>query len=156
MTQGTVGITVYGPPVPSTFGPSPGPAWQVNPQGLVTAGPNGLTTLHGMGVAKGPSGLPMGIPFGCESDGPREILASEMDHNLVTAYTEFLMFMGALNNTLEFNDGTYNYLGVDTSYPLGSGFFVSPTAAAEPSGLASYITPTSGTAIFMSDSSGYR
>ena len=156
MTVGAVGVKLFGPPLESKFTPKGG--WLYGPGGEVLNSPNGMVNHHGKAVGKGPSGYPLMVPWGCESDGPRELLKSELDHNMITQYAQFIMFMGMVNNNLNFNDGTSNYAPfstVGTSFP--DGFYVSPTQIALPSGAVSNLTipNTAGAAIFMSTNSSY-
>ena len=154
MTTGAVGVKLFGPPLESTFTPKGG--WLYGPGGEVLNSPNGTVNHHGKALGRGPSGYPLMVPWGCDSDGPRELLKSELDHNMITQYAQFLMFMGMVNNSLEFNDGTYNYATfstVGTSFP--DAFYVSPTQIPLPSGAVSNLTIPNGAAIFMSTSSAY-
>ena len=156
MTVGAVGVKLFGPPLDTTYTPKGG--WLYGPGGEVLNSPNGTVNHHGKALGRGPSGYPLMVPWGCESDGPRELLKSELDHNMITQYAQFLMFMGMVNNNLNFNDGTSNYATfstVGTSFP--DGFYVSPTQIALPSGAVSNLTipNTAGAAIFMSTNSSY-
>ena len=158
MTVGAVGVKLFGPPLESTFTPKGG--WLYGPGGEVLNSPNGLVNHHGKAVGKGPSGYPLMVPWGCDSDGPRELLKSELDHNMITQYAQFMMFMGSAGQSLQFSDGTDNYASWSTLYlnnmqVLVSGFYVMPTTVALPTGEVSAITMASGSSIFMGTSSGY-
>ena len=160
MTVGAVGVKLFGPPLESKFTPKGG--WLYGPGGEVLNSPNGLVNHHGKALGKGPSGFPLIVPWGCESDGPRELLKSELDHNMITQYTQFLMFMSGGGTSLEFNDGTDNYASWTYLYSdspgmnlIMSGFYVMPTTVALPTGEVSAITMASGSSIFMSTGSSY-
>ena len=157
MTVGAVGVKLFGPPLDTTFTPKGG--WLYGPGGEVLNSPNGMVNHHGKALGKGPSGYPLMVPWGCQADGPRELLKSELDHNMITQYTQFLMFMGSADTTLEFNDGTDNYASWTTlsqnanMQELLSGFYVMPTTVALPTGEVSAITMASGSSIFISTNS---
>ena len=156
MTTGAVGVKLFGPPLESTFTPKGG--WLYGPGGEVLNSTNGLVNHHGKALGKGPSGFPLMVPWGCESDGPRELLKSELDHNMITQYAQFLMFMGSAGQSVKFSDGTDNYASWTTLYGnnmqlLLSGFYVMPTTVALPTGEVSAITMASGSSIFMGTSS---
>lgn len=159
MTTGAVGVKLFGPPLESTFTPKGG--WLYGPGGEVLNSPNGMVNHHGKALGRGPSGFPLMVPWGCDSDGPRELLKSELDHNMITQYPQFLMFMGSAGQSVQFSDGTDNYASwtylsqnASTQF-LVSGFYVMPTTVALPTGEVSAITMASGSSIFMGTSSGY-
>lgn len=156
MTQGAVKIELFGPPLDSSFTPTGG--WLYGPGGEVLNSPKGLVNYRGRALGKGPSGYPLKVPFGCDSAGPRELLRDELDHNFITQYTQFLMFMGMGDYILTFYDGSNTYAGFSTIYgntmPL-TNFYVMPTTVAEPSGQVSAITLAAGSAVFLSTASNY-
>ena len=154
MTQGAVKIELFGPPLESSFTPTGG--WLYGPGGEVLNSPKGLVNHRGRALGKGPSGYPLKVPFGCDSAGPRELLQDELDHNFITQYTQFLMFMSMVNTNLTFYDGSNTYAGYNTlagHTPLLYSFYVMPTTVAEPSGQVSAITLAAGSAVFLSTSS---
>ena len=159
MTVGAVGVKLFGPPLDPTYTPKGG--WLYGPGGEVLNSPNGMVNHHGKALGRGPSGYPLMVPWGCDSDGPRELLKSELDHNMITQYAQFLMFMGSADQYLQFNDGTDNYANwldlsqASNTQVLLNGFYVMPTTVALPTGEVSAITMASGSSIFMSTSSGY-
>ena len=159
MTVGAVGVKLFGPPLESKFTPKGG--WLYGPGGEVLNSTNGLVNHNGKALGKGPSGFPLMVPWGCESDGPRELLKSELDHNMITQYAQFLMFMGSAGQSVQFNDGTDNYADWLSLYQnsnmqlLVSGFYVMPTTVALPTGEVSAITMASGSSIFMSTNAAY-
>jgi hypothetical protein len=101
----------------------------------------------------GPNGLPLWLPKGLEADGPREILKSERDHNMITQWALYTMFMNFAGGVGDFSDGTDTYQS--SAYGLFSGAYVMPTTVAAPSGEVSAITMASGSGIFTKDSSEY-
>ena len=156
MTQGAVKIELFGPPLESSFTPTGG--WLYGPGGEVLNSPKGLVNHRGRALGKGPSGYPLKVPFGCDSAGPRELLRDELDHNFITQYTQFLMFMGMVDASLTFYDGSNTYAGYNVLYGHTSllySFYVMPTTVAEPSGQVSAITLAAGSAVFISTNSGY-
>ena len=155
MTVGAVGVKLFGPPLDTKYTPKGG--WLYGPGGEVLNSPNGMVNHHGKALGRGPSGYPLMVPWGCESDGPRELLKSELDHNMITQYTQFLMFMGIASQSVQFSDGTDNYASWEYISPnsllLLSGFYVMPTTVALPTGEVSAITMASGSSVFMSTNS---
>ena len=154
MTQGAVKIELFGPPLEPSFTPTGG--WLYGPGGEVLNSPKGLVNHRGRALGKGPSGLPLKVPYGCDSAGPRELLRDELDHNFITQYTQFLMFMGMVDFYLTFYDGSNTYADYNAGIgntPLLSNFYVMPTTVAEPSGQVSAITLAAGSAVFISTSS---
>ena len=157
MTQGAVKIELFGPPLESSFTPTGG--WLYGPGGEVLNSPKGLVNYGGRALGKGPSGYPLKVPYGCDSAGPRELLRDELDHNFITQYTQFLMFMGMVDDGLTFYDGSNTYANFasifnSSSYMLSS-FYVMPTTVAEPSGQVSAITLAAGSAVFLNSNTGY-
>ena len=149
MTQGAVKIELFGPPLESSFTPTGG--WLYGPGGEVLNSPKGLVNHRGRALGKGPSGLPLKVPYGCDSAGPRELLRDELDHNFITQYTQFLMFMGMVDGGLTFYDGSNTYAGsatITSKTSLLNSFYVMPTTVAEPSGQVSAITLAAGSAVF--------
>ena len=148
MTQGAVKIELFGPPLESSFTPTGG--WLYGPGGEVLNSPKGLVNHRGRALGKGPSDYPLKVPYGCDSAGPRELLRDELDHNFITQYTQFLMFMSMVNTNLTFYDGSNTYADYKTavSFMLSS-FYVMPTTVAEPSGQVSAITLAAGSAVFL-------
>jgi len=182
MTTGLVDIKIFGPPVASSelpaggflVGPDNNPIG-VQPVGSPVGGsPAGGTPVGGTPVGGPPwpmvqldgiyrpassNGLPLLVPPGCEADGSRELLVHERDHNWISQYTQFLMFMGLVDTSLYFYDGTGYYMSFSNLYTgnllLPSGFYICPTTVTIPSGEVSAITLPSNSAIFTDTGSGY-
>ena len=158
MTTGIVDIKVFGPPIPSSELPPKGIDYGRfnHPDSAVNDTNWPMVLVDGVYRPKGPNGYPLWVPHGTTQ--VREMISHERDKNMVTQYAQFLMFMGMVNNSLEFNDGTYNYATFSTvGTSFTSGFYVSPTQIALPSGAVSNLTipNTAGAAIFMSTNSSY-
>ena len=154
MTNGVVDIKVFGPPLTSSDLPSNGIDFGRfnHPSNAVNQPTWPMVLVDGVYRPAGPNGYPLWVPHG--TTVVREMIAHERDHNMITQYTQFLMFMGMVNNSLEFNDGTYNYATfwtVGTSFT--DGFYICPTTVALPTGAVSNITLPSGSAIFMNNTS---
>ena len=154
MTNGVVDIKVFGPPLTSSDLPSNGIDFGRfnHPSNAVNQPTWPMVLVDGVYRPAGPNGYPLWVPHG--TTVVREMIAHERDHNMITQYTQFLMFMGMVNSSLEFNDGTYNYATfgiVGTSFT--NGFYICPTTVALPTGAVSNITLPSGSAIFMSTNS---
>jgi len=111
-----------------------------------------MVQLDGIYRPAGPNGLPLLIPPGCEADGYRELIVHERDTNWISQYTQFLMFMGMVNNSLQFYDGTdyYAQFGTLSGYNMlfTTGFYICPTTVTIPSGEVSAINLPSNSAIF--------
>jgi len=158
MTTGVVDIKIFGPPVASADLPTAG--LQVgasnHPIGVnpIVGKPWPMTLLDGVYRPAGPNGLPLLVPPGCEADGYRELLVHERDHNWISQYTQFLMFMGMVDTSLQFYDGTNYYASysyIETI--ITSGFYVSPETVTIPSDEVSAITfPNGSTAFTGTDS----
>jgi len=166
MTTGVVDIKIFGPPVASTDLPTSG--FQVgpgnNPIGVnptpgnpfggppVGGTPWPMVQLDGIYRPAGPNGLPLLVPPGCEADGFRELLVHEQDHNWISQYAQFLMFMGIVNKNVQFYDGTdyyatYSYIDANST-ALPTIFYVSPTTFTTPSGEVSNVTLPANTSIY--------
>jgi len=188
MTTGVVDIKIFGPPVASSelppggfqVGPGNNPIG-VNPvPGSPVGGqPVGATPVGGTPVGGSPAGgtpwpmtlvdgiyrpassngLPLLVPPGCEADGYRELLVHERDTNWISQYTQFLMFMGMVDQNLQFYDGNDYYaifsLLSEVRALLPNGFYICPTTVAIPSGAVSAITLPSNSSIFMGTNSDY-
>ena len=158
MTTGIVDIKVFGPPVPTSELPTNGIDYGRfnHPSGAVNDSKWPTVLVDGVYRPKGPNGYPLWVPHGTTE--VREMIAHERDHNMITQYAQFLMFMGMVNDGLEFNDGSENYGSYSYSgYPFTAGFYVSPTQISLPSGAVSNLTiPNSaGAAVFTSTNSAY-
>jgi len=163
MTTGVVDIKIFGPPVASADLPSGG--LQVgpgnNPIGVnpIVGNPTGgkpwpMTLLDGVYRPAGPNGLPLLVPPGCEADGYRELLVHERDHNWISQYLQFLMFMAYVNPNLQFYDGSEYYASVGGNRNnITSGFYVSPESVTIPSDEVSAITLPGNSAIFLTNNS---
>ena len=154
MTNGVVDIKVFGPPLTSSDLPSNGIDFGRfnHPSNAVNQPTWPMVLVDGVYRPAGPNGYPLWVPHG--TTVVREMIAHERDHNMITQYTQFLMFMGMVNNNLAFNDGTYNYATFSTvGTSFTNGFYICPTTVALPTGAVSNITLPSGSAIFMNTSS---
>ena len=154
MTNGVVDIKVFGPPLTSSDLPSNGIDFGRfnHPSNAVNQPTWPMVLVDGVYRPAGPNGYPLWVPHG--TTVVREMIAHERDHNMITQYTQFLMFMGMVNNSLEFNDGTSNYATFSTvGTSFTNGFYICPTTVALPTGAVSNITLPSGSAIFMNTSS---
>jgi len=187
MTTGVVDIKIFGPPVASSelpaggfqvgpgnnpigVNPTPGnpvggPPVSGTPVGGTPVGgtpvggtPWPMTLLDGIYRPAGPNGLPLLVPPGCEADGYRELIVHERDTNWISQYTQFLMFMGMVDQSLQFYDGTDYYDSYRNLYNngmyLSGGFYICPTTVSIPSGEVSNITLPSNSAIFTGTGSG--